>query len=164
MIAAVENDFGVVAVQRTFLDPNDILRKPVVNAKASLGPLRSAAIRLAPATAELGLAEGVEDAQSAMEWFGTPTWALGGVERLAFVHIPEQVRRVIVYADQGFAAERLLEKAQAHLTGNGRELVSRVPEHHCDWNAAWQDYRQSRGREGHHSHIARAVSPLSQGI
>ena len=73
-----------------------------------------------------------------MEWFGTPTRALGGVERLAFVAIPENVRRVIVYADRGRAAERLLEKAHDHLTANGRELVSRVPEHHDDWNDAWR--------------------------
>lgn len=32
---------------------------------------------------------------------GTPTWALGGVERLAFVAIPEKVRQVIVYGDRG---------------------------------------------------------------
>ena len=138
MIAAVENDQGVVAVQRTFLDPDNILRKPVARSKLSLGPLGRAAIRLAPATAELGLAEGIEDAQSAMEWFGTPTWALGGVERLAFVDIPEKVRRIIVYADRGLAAQRLLMKARTHLTGNGRELVCRVPERHDDWNDAWR--------------------------
>ena len=138
MIAAVENDLGVVAVQRTFLDPEDILRKPIPKPKVSLGLLGTAAVRLAPATDELGLAEGVEDALSATAWFGTPTWALGGVERLAFVAIPEKVRRVIVYGDRGRAAERLLQKAHGHLTANGRELVSRVPEHHNDWNDAWR--------------------------
>ena len=146
MIAAVENDQGVVAVQRTFLDPHDLLRKPVVRSKMSLGPLGRAAIRLAPATAELGLAEGIEDAQSAMEWFGTPNWALGGVERLAFVDIPEKVRRIIVYADRGMAAQRLLMKARAHLTCNGRELVCRVPERHDDWNDAWRAYRRCADR------------------
>jgi putative DNA primase/helicase len=40
MIAAVENDLGVVAVQRTFLDPEDILRKPIPKPKVSLGLLR----------------------------------------------------------------------------------------------------------------------------
>ena len=138
MIAAIENDLGVVAVQRTFLDPENVLHKPMPKPKVSLGLLATAAIRLAPATDELGFAEGIEDALSAMEWFGTPTWALGGVERLAFVAIPEKVRRVIVYADRGRAAERLLEKAHDHLTANGRELVSRVPEHHDDWNDAWR--------------------------
>lgn len=138
MIAAVENDSGVVAVQRTFLHPDEPLRKPIPKPKVSLGLLGTAAIRLAPATDELGLAEGIEDALSAMEWFGTPTWALGGVERLAFVAIPEKVRRVIVYGDRGRAAERLLEKARVHLTANDRELVSRVPDRHDDWNDAWR--------------------------
>lgn len=144
MIAAVENDLGLVAVQRTFLDPDDVLRKPVIKPKVSLGLLGTAAIRLAPATEELGLAEGIEDALSATEWFGTPTWALGGVERLAFVAIPEKVRRVIVYADRGRAAERLLEKARDHLGADGRELVSRVPEHHEDWNDAWRANLRNR--------------------
>lgn len=138
MIAAAENDIGVTAVQRTFLDPEDVLRKPIPKPKVSLGLIGSAAIRLAPATDELGFAEGIEDALSAMEWFGTPTWALGGVERLAFVAIPERVRRVIVYADRGRAAERLLEKARDHLTANGRELIPRLPQHHDDWNDAWR--------------------------
>ncbi|WP_225883611.1 DUF7146 domain-containing protein [Sphingomonas aliaeris] len=138
LIAAVESDLGIVAVQRTFLHPTNVLQKPIPKPKAALGPLGVAAIRLAPATDELGLAEGVEDALSAMAWFGTPTWALGGVERLAFVAIPEKVRRVIVYGDRGRAAERLLEKAREHLTANGRELVSRVPENQDDWNDAWR--------------------------
>lgn len=142
MIAAIENDLGLVAVQRTFLDPGDVLRKPIAKSKVSLGPLGTATIRLMPATDELGLAEGIEDALSASRWFGTPTWALGGVERLAFVAIPEKVRRVIVYADRGRAAERLLEKARDHLTANDRELVVRVPECHDDWNDAWRARRR----------------------
>lgn len=138
MIAAVESDLGVVAVQRTFLDPMNLLRKPIPKPKVSLGLLGTAAIRLAPPTDELGLAEGIEDALSATEWFGTPTWALGGVERLAVVAIPEKVRRVIVFGDRGRAAERSLEKAREHLTENGRELIIRLPEHHDDWNDAWR--------------------------
>lgn len=143
MIAAVENDMGVVAVQRTFLDPDNVLHKPMPKPKVSLGLLGTAAIRLAPATDELGFAEGIEDALSAMEWFGTPTWALGGVERLAFVAIPASVRRIIVYGDRGRAADRLLGKARNYLTANGRELVSRVPAHHDDWNDAWKAYQAS---------------------
>lgn len=142
MIAAVENDLGLVAIQRTFLDPNEVLRKPIPKPKVALGLLGTAAIRLAHATEELGLAEGIEDALSAMQWFGTPTWALGGVERLAFVSIPEKVRRVIVYADRGRAAERVLEKARDYLSLNGREVICRVPEHHEDWNDAWRDHQQ----------------------
>lgn len=139
LIAAVETDLEVVAVQRTFLDPDDVLRKPIPKPKVSLGLLGAAAIRLAPATDELGLAEGIEDALSAMAWKGTPTWALGGVERLAFLAIPEKVRRVIVYADRGRAAERLFEKARDHLAEGGREVVNRPPpDGFDDWNDAWR--------------------------
>jgi putative DNA primase/helicase len=139
MIAAIENELGLVAVQRTFLDPLDLLRKPVAKPKVSLGLIGSAAIRLAPAADELGLAEGIEDAQSAMQWFGTPCWALGGVERLALVDIPDGVRRVIVYSDRGVAAERLFDKAREHLAANGRDVVNRPPpDGHKDWNDAWR--------------------------
>lgn len=139
MIAAIENDLGLVAVQRTFLDPLDVLHKPIPKPKVALGLLGTAAIRLAPATDELGLAEGIEDASSAMEWFGTPTWALGGVERLAFVSIPEKVRRVTVYSDRGRTAERLFEKAHDHLAANGREVINRPPpDGFDDWNDAWR--------------------------
>ena len=44
MIAAVENDLGLVAVQRTFLDPSDVLRKPIPKPKVALGLLGTAAI------------------------------------------------------------------------------------------------------------------------
>lgn len=141
LIAAVESDLGVIAVQRTFLDPVDILHKPIPKPKVALGLLGTGAIRLAPATDDLGLAEGIEDALSAMHWFGTPTWALGGVERLAFVAIPEKVRRIIVYADRGPAAARLLEKAREHLSRHRRELVAHVPDVHNDWNDAWRAKR-----------------------
>ena len=147
MIAAVENDLGLVAVQRTFLDPSDILHKSIPKPKVSLGVLGTAAIRLAPATDELGLAEGIEDALSATLWYGTPTWALGGVERLAFVAIPEKVRRVIVYGDRGQAAERLLEKARDHLTAGGRDLISRIPRRYNDWNDAWRAHLRNRSRK-----------------
>jgi hypothetical protein len=66
LVAAFENDLGIVAVQQTFPDPVDLLRKPIVKPKVSLGLLGTSAIRLAPATDELGLAEGIEDAMSAM--------------------------------------------------------------------------------------------------
>jgi hypothetical protein len=138
MIAAVENDLGVVAVQRTCLDLADILHKPLSKPKIALGLLGNAAIRLAPAGEELGLAEGIEDALSAMAWFGTATWALGGVERLGLVAIPERVKRIIVYGDRGAAAAAMLKKARPHLTAHGRELVLRLPERHADWNDAWR--------------------------
>jgi hypothetical protein len=53
------------------------------------------------------------------------------------------VRRIIVYGDRGRAADRLLATARDYLTADGRELVSRVPAHHDDWNDAWKAYQAS---------------------
>lgn len=138
MIAAVETDLGVVAVQRTFLDLHQITRRPMRRSKVALGRMGGGAIRLAAATTVLGIAEGIEDAMSAMEWFGTPTWAAGGVERLASIDIPAQVKHIILYGDRGEAAARGLERARAHLTMSGRTLELRLPDHHADWNDAWR--------------------------
>lgn len=144
MIAAVENDLGVIAVQRTFLDLDDLLHKPLRKSKVALGQLGDGAIRLGEPERELGLAEGIEDAHSAMAWFGTPTWALGGVERLGIVAIPAQVRRIIVYADPGAAAARCYHKAIEHLEANGRDVVRRLAPRGEDWNEAWCRSRAKR--------------------
>lgn len=144
MIAAVENELGIVAVQRTFLDLDDLLHKPLRKPKVALGVLGEGAIRLAEPAEELGLAEGIEDALSALAWFGTPTWALGGVERLATVEIPPQVRRVVVYADHGAAADRCYRKALAHLEAHDREVVRRLAPNRDDWNDAWRRHLAAR--------------------
>jgi putative DNA primase/helicase len=162
LIAAVENDLGVVAVQRTFLDPADVLRRPVPKPKVSLGPFGAAAIRLAPAADELGLAEGIEDALSATAWAGTPTWALGGVERLALVAVPERVRRLVIFADRGRAAERLFDKAREHLAAAGRDVVNRPPpEGFDDWNDAWRAHLRSAGCHLPFIPASRGGSPLN---
>ena len=139
MLAQVENSFGLVAVQRTFLDEDDVLRRPLPNPKRMLRLPADAAVRLAPATADLGLAEGIEDAASAAAWFHMPVWAVLGAQRYANVAIPQTVERVIVYADRDEAAAVGLEKALSHLQANGRQLVIRVPSSHKDWNLAWRD-------------------------
>jgi hypothetical protein len=146
MIASVETDLGLVAVQRTFLDLADLLHKPLPKPKVALGLLGTGAIRLAEPLDELGLAEGIEDAHSAMAWFATPTWALGGVERLGLVAIPAQVRRIIVYADHGAPAERCYKKAFDHLSANDREVVRCLAPRGEDWNDAWR--RHLRDRSG----------------
>jgi len=157
MLAPVENSLGLVAVQRTFLDEGDVLRRPFPNPKRLLGLPADGAVRLAPATADLGLAEGIEDAVSAAAWFDVPVWAVLGAQRYASVAIPQTVRRVIVYADQDEAATIGLEKALAHLEANGRQFVIRLPPSHKDWNLAWRYGRRlgggCRGRD--------AAGPLS---
>lgn len=140
MIAAVEIEAGPIAVYRTFLDPDDVLRRPFTNPKRMLALPGSGAVRLTSAGDELGLAEGIENALSATAWFGVPTWAVLGAERYASVAIPRQVKRIIIFGDHGPAAEAALGRALPNLEGNGREVVVRLPDHAGDWNDAWRSH------------------------
>jgi putative DNA primase/helicase len=145
LIAAVENGLGLLAVQRTFLDLENLERKPFVDNKVALGRLGEGAVRLSPVEEELGLAEGVEDAMTAMAWFRTPTWAMGGLHRLGRIEIPPGVRRITLFGDRGPATAMVLRRARAHLTAQGRLLEVRIPRHNKDWNEAWCKRHRLRG-------------------
>ncbi|WP_339561606.1 toprim domain-containing protein, partial [Pseudomonas sp. EA_65y_Pfl1_P113] len=119
MIAAVKNELGLVAVHRTFLDPTDILRRPFRKPKLALGLLGTGSVRFGEPKDVLGLAEGIEDALSAIDWFQLPVWAVLGAERYAHVGIPPHVRRVIVFGQRNAAAKICLERAREHLASNG---------------------------------------------
>lgn len=155
MIAAVRNDIGIVAVHRTFLDPSDILRRPLRKPKRALGFLGSGAVRFGQPDDHLGLAEGIEDALSAMEWFGGAIWAVLGAERYAHVAIPDHVRRVTIFGQRNRAARACFAKAHDHLASNGREVSECVPRDHDDWNDAWRARQRS---------IAEPVHPVQTGV
>ncbi|MDY7524260.1 toprim domain-containing protein [Sphingomonas sp. 10B4] len=138
MIAAVRNEIGIVAVHRTFLDPSDILRRPFRKPKLALGFLGSGAVRFGEPDEELGLAEGIEDALSAIEWFGGPVWAVLGAERYTHIAIPSQVRRITVFGQRNRAARTCYMKAVDHLAGNDRHVSECLPSEHDDWNDAWR--------------------------
>src|SRR3546814_9504080 len=66
MLAAVTDDSGLVAVHRTFLDRKGRRARDLQHPRRLLGHPRTGAVRLAPATDTLGIAEGIETAISAM--------------------------------------------------------------------------------------------------
>ncbi len=79
MVAAVQApDRQVVAIHRVFLTEYGA-KASVLTPKMALGPLGTGAVRLAKAGPLLGLAEGIEDALTAMQLCELPCWAvLGG--------------------------------------------------------------------------------------
>ncbi len=84
MIASVQRPGGVVvAVQATFLAA-DGRKAPVAEPRWTYGALGEGAIRLAPATDVLGLAEGTESAFAAQLLTGVPCWASLGAEVYQF--------------------------------------------------------------------------------
>ena len=137
MVAAVQGaDRRITAVHRTYLLPSGADKAPLSAPKMALGPLGSGAVRLARAAKNLGLAEGIETALSAMQLFGVPCWAALG-SRLDRVSLPDAVRRVVIYADNGEAGLQAANKAIEAFTGQGRKVTLRLPpDGYGDWNDA----------------------------
>ena len=130
----------VIAVHRTFLMPDGTGKAAVPGSKLALGPMAGAAVMLAKATETLGLAEGIETALSAMQMYGDPVWAACG-SNLAGVIIPDTVKRVIIYADNGEPGERAAEKAAELFHAQGRSVTLSHP---VDGYGDFNDFLQAQ--------------------
>lgn len=129
MLAAVTDDSGLLAVQRTFLDARGRRARDIRHPRRMLGQPGAGAVRLAPATDTLGIAEGIETAISAMILFDIPVWAALGNKRFSHIAIPESVTNLILLPDNDHAgriAEPLAIKAHA------------VPGRHIDTIWPWR--------------------------
>jgi putative DNA primase/helicase len=104
MIAAVRNDLGLTAIQRTFLSPDGRAKAAMTHPRRMLGYPADGAVRLFPAGPVLGLAEGTETALAAAHLLGIPVWAALGTERLGQIAIPQCVRHVLLLPDTGPSA------------------------------------------------------------
>ena len=139
MVAAVQAaDRRITAVHRTFLLPDGRGKAQVSQSKMALGPIGEGAVRLGPARPALGITEGVESGLSAMQLFDIPVWcALGS--RLDRMILPEVVRRVVIFADNGEAGHRAAEQAAQAFYDQGRTVKLIFPkEPFGDFNAALQ--------------------------
>lgn len=119
LIAAVQAPSReIVAVQLTFLDPSGAWKAEVAEPRRCIGPLGAGALRLAPPTAHLGLAEGFETAWAAMLLHGLPVWAALGAKRYQRVSLPEAAQRVTIFADNdapGLSHAKEFRRAHRHL-------------------------------------------------
>jgi hypothetical protein len=145
MVAAVQlPDRRIAAVQRTFLRPKDGAKAAVTAQRLTTGGLGGGAVRLARADDIIGLAEGVEDALSAMQLTSVPCWAALGAGRMHRVAVPDTVRELHIFADDDqpgrAAAYRTAERHRAE----GRRVVIRLP---ATGSKDWNDLlRYSAGR------------------
>lgn len=134
LVAAVRDESGLVAVQRTFLvrRGSRIIASP--DGKCGLGPFGSGAVRLGGAAPRLGLAEGIETAMSASILFGLPCWATLGTERFALVGLPAEVTELLLFLDNdagGHRAEALARQAFARIPSIEAHYPRRPG---ADWN------------------------------
>jgi putative DNA primase/helicase len=146
LLAAVECDTGVIALERLFLDPRTGL--PVADLdppKRILGRPLGGAVRFGAATSVLGLAEGWETAWSAHILLGIPVWAALGSDRLPLGTIPERVEHLILLPDDDLAGRRCARRAwQAHARP-GLAIETKFPGGGFnDWN----DRHRSERKEG----------------
>lgn len=137
LVAAVARpDRKVVAVQLTYLRP-DGQKAPVSAPRLTFGSMGTGAIRLAPVDGVLGLAEGTENALSAMELTGVPCWSTLGAKRLGRITLPDSVREVHLFVDCDGAGKVAAERAADIYTRAGRKVLLRWPPEGCgDWNDA----------------------------
>lgn len=149
LILPIANDDGLTGIQRVFLD-KDGNKAPLADPKLSLGVRREdGAIRYGgvPAGPDLNLAEGFEDAASAMSLHDLDhCWAVCGIERYGKIAIPQSTRRIRIWSQHGVEAARAISRAEPHLKASGRALEIILPPPGGDWNdalMAMQDAGQS---------------------
>lgn len=131
LITAVQAADGtIVAVHRTYLRPDG--RKATLDPpKASLGPVRGGAIRLAPVMDEVVIGEGIESAASAGIMLGVPAWAAINAGNLsAGLTLPNHVRVVTVAADRDLngVGQRAAHDAAARWRATGRTVRVIIPD------------------------------------
>lgn len=138
MVAAVQRWPGVepVAVHRTYLAGDGSGKADVPEPKLSYGPIRGAAIRLAPPGATLLIAEGVETALSGQQETGIPSWAAISASNMPNVALPELplAREVVIAADNDPAGLSSARRAAAAWSREGRKVRIAVPPEGLDLN------------------------------
>ena len=144
LIAAVARfpDNKVIAVHRTYLTPDGSGKAPVEKPKMFLGDAKGGAIRLAPATEELILCEGLEDGLSLMFALNKPVWVAGSARLLENVILPTLpiARTVYIAQDNDVAGEKATEMLGKRLYAEGRKVkILTPPQPYKDFNQIIQD-------------------------
>jgi hypothetical protein len=153
LVAPITNSLGeVTSLQRVWcaerveFDGTDQwkdARASLAVRKKTLGQMYDGSVRLAPAGAILGLAEGVETAIAASMLYRLPVWATCGLSRLGYpahwsepidgskprwieeraptVWIPPEVRALYIFGDRGQIGETVAEFAARWWSRQSRE-------------------------------------------
>jgi putative DNA primase/helicase len=116
------------SVHRTFLAADGRGKAAVGTPRMTLGPCRRGAVRLAEATDQLMVGEGIETCLAAMQATGKPAWAALSTAGLRNLEIPEQVKEVVVLADADLPGEEAAQFAARRWVREGRRVrIARPP-------------------------------------
>jgi DNA primase len=139
LVTSVENK--AVGIQRTYLT-EDGRKADVPTVKLSLGRIRGAAIRLAPAAAELVVTGGLEDGLTLLEQLGRAVWAVTGEGNMASLELPKVVRSVVIAADNDASGEAHAQRAaEAFVLDDRGARIIRPEPGFKDFNSQLQGVR-----------------------
>jgi hypothetical protein len=129
MICRVDHvEHGHVAVHQTYLNPLDpTVRVNLDPRKRCIGPIKGAAVQLAPAAEKLVVAEGVETALSVMLACELPAWAALSANGIADLVLPDVVREVIIAADPDAPGMIGARRAGRRWVSGGRKVAIVTP-------------------------------------
>lgn len=136
MLATVTAPSGkAVSLHRTYLQ--DGQKAPVAEPKKLMAgmPITGAAIRLAPVSERLGIAEGIETALAASELFSLPVWSCISTSGMESFEPPAGVKEVVIFADNdlNFAGQKSAFTAAHRLALKGHLVEVRIPPTVGDW-------------------------------
>ena len=136
MLATVTGPDGKArSLHRTYLQ--NAQKAPVSHPKKLMQglPLSGAAIRLAPVSECLGIAEGIETALAAAELFRLPVWSCVSTSGIDSFEPPEGVKAVVIFADHdlNFAGQKAAFAAAHRLKLKGHAVKVEIPEAPGDW-------------------------------
>lgn len=130
MLARVADNSGFCAMQRTWLMRDGKAKAPVQPNKMTLGPMAGGAVRLFAADERLGLAEGIETALSAAQLYSIPVWACLSANRLAKIELPQTLRVLMIFADNGEVGRREAWAAAESYEQRGLHVEIITPDAH----------------------------------
>lgn len=136
MLATVTDPSGrAVSIHRTYLSDGGKAPVPAPKKLMQGLPLSGAAIRLTPASACLGIAEGIETALAAYELFEVPVWSCISTSGIESFEPPPEVRELIVFADNdcNFAGQAAAYRAAHRFALRGIDVEVQVPPEPGDW-------------------------------
>ena len=138
LLAAVRDQEGLVAVERSYLRADGLGLADIPNPKRMLGFPVGGLGRWGVAPAKiLRLAQDVEEALSAMivGSQGIPVWPVFGFARYANIDVPPGIERIIIYARTDEASVQAMTSAAHHLSGEDRIVEVLYPPSGDSWNA-----------------------------
>jgi putative DNA primase/helicase len=135
MVALVTRgaDDTPLAIHRSFLARDGSGKAPVEPTKMMLGPCRGA-VRLGPIGGRLMIAEGIENALSAMQSTAQAAWAALSTSGLRTLELPADVRDVVVLADGDQPGEEAARDCAWRWKREGRRVRIARPPQGMDFN------------------------------